>query len=431
MADLINVGTFPNDATGDPARLAFQKINGVLNGTTPIPGPIVLGPPVPPGIALTINNAVGFFGVNITGANPSALYGVEVTNTQAGVASETLGLVVNNDNIRAFIMGKTSSVFAGSRFPGSPVGELSYLQSGGNVPISFVVGSGAGHEALGIGATGGVSVAAPIGGGNALTSNGVVLVDGSALPDGSGSAMRIIASQVAGASVNGLLITGPASSNTGATALVVGATTAAGKSNGVTISAGTNASDFALRVSNAAFTTTFMSIDGTGAVTMPGGINNILTIGGVPVTGNLTGLSINNTSTVDGDVARMTINSGSSTCALWVAGPNQTTPIITSGPSGSQFVIRTLGSNTTPIVFGVSNVYRGQFVAAATGGFVVAQGFACNGVTTPYTGSAGWGTPTGTGVIANFPGASAILTQCSQAIATIIAVLKNTGFMLA
>lgn len=41
---------------------------------------------------------------------------------------------------------------------------------------------------------------------------------------------------------------------------------------------------------------------------------------------------------------------------------------------------------------------------------------------------AGFGTPTGTGVIANFPGAAATLPQCSQAIAQIIKDLKALGF---
>lgn len=39
----------------------------------------------------------------------------------------------------------------------------------------------------------------------------------------------------------------------------------------------------------------------------------------------------------------------------------------------------------------------------------------------------GFGTPTGTGVIANFPGATATLAQCSQAIAQLITDLKNLG----
>ena len=41
----------------------------------------------------------------------------------------------------------------------------------------------------------------------------------------------------------------------------------------------------------------------------------------------------------------------------------------------------------------------------------------------------GWGTPTGQSRIASFPGASATLVQCSNAIAQIIADLKTHGML--
>jgi len=40
----------------------------------------------------------------------------------------------------------------------------------------------------------------------------------------------------------------------------------------------------------------------------------------------------------------------------------------------------------------------------------------------------GWGTPTGNAVVTNFPGATATLAQCSQAIAQIITQMKTFGF---
>lgn len=49
-----------------------------------------------------------------------------------------------------------------------------------------------------------------------------------------------------------------------------------------------------------------------------------------------------------------------------------------------------------------------------------------NGATPPAK-VTGFGTPTGTGVIANFPGATATLAQCSQAIAQLITDIKNFG----
>jgi hypothetical protein len=53
-------------------------------------------------------------------------------------------------------------------------------------------------------------------------------------------------------------------------------------------------------------------------------------------------------------------------------------------------------------------------------------GVGLNGAT-PVGKVTGFGTPTGTGVIANFPGATATLAQCSQAVAQLIADLKNLG----
>lgn len=49
-----------------------------------------------------------------------------------------------------------------------------------------------------------------------------------------------------------------------------------------------------------------------------------------------------------------------------------------------------------------------------------------NGATPPAK-VTGWGTPTGTGVVANFPGAAATLAQCSQAIAQLINDIKAFG----
>jgi len=49
-----------------------------------------------------------------------------------------------------------------------------------------------------------------------------------------------------------------------------------------------------------------------------------------------------------------------------------------------------------------------------------------NGATPPSQ-VTGWGSPTGAGVVASFPGATATLAQCSQAIAQIITDLKAMG----
>jgi hypothetical protein len=51
------------------------------------------------------------------------------------------------------------------------------------------------------------------------------------------------------------------------------------------------------------------------------------------------------------------------------------------------------------------------------------------GSSAPY--ASGFGTPTGNVVIANFPGATATLVQCSETIAELIAVLKSAGIIAA
>lgn len=47
----------------------------------------------------------------------------------------------------------------------------------------------------------------------------------------------------------------------------------------------------------------------------------------------------------------------------------------------------------------------------------------------PPSQSTGWGTPTNTGVISNFDGSAATLTQCSEVIAELITILKNFGLL--
>jgi hypothetical protein len=61
-----------------------------------------------------------------------------------------------------------------------------------------------------------------------------------------------------------------------------------------------------------------------------------------------------------------------------------------------------------------------------TNAMVIIGALACNGVAPPAQ-VTGFGVPTGVGVINNFPGATATLAQCSQAIAQIIKDLKAFG----
>jgi hypothetical protein len=89
---------------------------------------------------------------------------------------------------------------------------------------------------------------------------------------------------------------------------------------------------------------------------------------------------------------------------------------------------------TTNIAAAQIKFMAGNAVAAgtvsATGTWAFPGAVGINGAT-PYAGSAGWGTPTGTGVVTNYPGASATLVQTSTVVATLIAILKNFGLMFA
>lgn len=106
-------------------------------------------------------------------------------------------------------------------------------------------------------------------------------------------------------------------------------------------------------------------------------------------------------------------------------GPNNT--LFRVNTNNSQVNIQAIGSSTS-MSFQTSGGVA-LILTAASANAQFTGSLSMNNLT-PYAGSAGWGTPTGTSVIANFPGASASLVQCSTAIATIIAILKNFGLML-
>lgn len=61
------------------------------------------------------------------------------------------------------------------------------------------------------------------------------------------------------------------------------------------------------------------------------------------------------------------------------------------------------------------------------GNIIASGGIAVNGATSPPAKLTGWGTPTGGSVVNNFPGSTATLAQCGEAISEIIATLKAMG----
>jgi hypothetical protein len=92
------------------------------------------------------------YAIDITSASTADVRGIFVNNSTSGAIAGTYGIIIGNDTTRTFIMGKTSSGWSGSKFVGSPAGELSWFQSGGNIPISFAVGTTP-TEQLGISTT--------------------------------------------------------------------------------------------------------------------------------------------------------------------------------------------------------------------------------------------------------------------------------------
>jgi hypothetical protein len=103
-----------------------------------------------------------------------------------------------------------------------------------------------------------------------------------------------------------------------------------------------------------------------------------------------------------------------------------------SGNTGTQLVMNTLGSNN--FIDMVSFTAAGQTGYSGTPGtfnFInyFSAGNSSQCISQGIVPTTGWATPTGTGVIANFPGATATLAQCSQAIATILTYLKQANFI--
>ena len=87
--------------------------------------------------------------------------------------------------------------------------------------------------------------------------------------------------------------------------------------------------------------------------------------------------------------------------------------------SGAQII--TQGSD--PIIIGTNNTTR--IAISATGTLSLYSGAA------GWSQLAGWGTPTGAVVVSNFPGATATLIQCSEALAYVIGCLKALGALAA
>ena len=194
----------------------------------------------------------------------------------------------------------------------------------------------------------------------------------------------------------------------------------AGTALGVLIDAGTNAADWALRVTNQALTRTLFNVGGAGNVTMPGAVSGAT----LQVTGADTGgtaLVVNGTGSTNPPVAITGGNvAGQSNGLAIFAGTNASdNPLfINSAASATLLTLNGLGAMT---VGGVANQTAGSI--NTSGGFYV------NNVKQPTWAAplAGFGTPTGNVVVTNFSGAAATLVQCSNTIAQILLTLKAAG----
>lgn len=115
-----------------------------------------------------------------------------------------------------------------------------------------------------------------------------------------------------------------------------------------------------------------------------------------------------------------------------------------AGASGVAIGVTVAGSNgslTGNCVKGTTHTYAVYLDGPITGVEVIGGNYAAgtlgiisnnngaNKILTPSPPSTGWGTPTGNGVIINFPGATATTAQCAQVIAQLIVLMKKLGVL--
>lgn len=173
---IINTGTFPNDATGDPAQTAFIKINnnfGQLFGTS---AGVVFGPPPfpPGGIAVTINAAQNSPALVINGAAGASAVTIVPAAGQIGLTVTTLavsgGSTFNAANNAAAIINATSG-FVSLGFAEANVTKWQIVENLSTTGRLSFFSNTTGAEQLGLSSAGNVTIAAPSSG-NALTVNG-------------------------------------------------------------------------------------------------------------------------------------------------------------------------------------------------------------------------------------------------------------------
>lgn len=328
---------------GGTGSAIFTPTAGVAQNITSVSGS--------DGVDMTYNQSPGVgFAYNITGTSTADVRGINVTNSTNGATAGVYGLIVNNSGSNGLTIGKTAPSWSGSKWTNAPAGEISWVMSGGAIPLTLGVNQ---KQNIGIDAAGDVTVGPPNGGTNtALTVNAVASGHGIDINPGNSASvglgindpgsnntqvrintnntqtqiqfngtvsqgsLAIGATNVltvgtnrnvtiaAPASGNSLTINGLAGTNNPA-AVINGGTTAS-QSNGLLIQAGTNSSDTALNVANGAVSQSLFSIFGDGGINAgnpTGGDQGLGTV-------NATGLFINGVAV---STSSVTISSGSFT----------------------------------------------------------------------------------------------------------------------
>lgn len=353
---IINVGQFANDATGDPARTAFIKINqnftDLFGGTVPI-SQLIVGPP-----------PAGQTAVAVTGTGGAPAMTITAVAGTASLAATGGPILVTNNGLPNYVLNSTGPTFAMLQNDAAGLWSIAV-----NPTAAFTSGT----PVIQWNNTGNVTIPAPSLG-TALSVSGTtslatllataatataLTVGGTAVPGGVSLTISNT-STVTGAfsrlSVNAsttqvnLYAANPAQ----ATALVTGGPTGA---QGVLLTFATYPLVFGTNNTYAG------QIDQNQQWTINGLNGAPLTVGGNAVTGTITS-AITNISSTDGDVARLAISASTTNLSIFCTNLNQSGPIITGGPVGAQATFRTLGAQ--PIVFGTGNTYRGQITGAGT-----------------------------------------------------------------
>lgn len=373
------------------------------------------------GVGITVNGAAATNAINVIPA--SAAVGIKIAGADVSVMQLLSSAATNRADL---VFGNPGGIGRIGMDGGqvllsdSTNGDLAIVSAGQAVRIGNTNG---GTTSVTVASTGGVQIGAPTGGdkgagtlnvdsgifidnvavstavgANPSASVGLSAVNGSATTfmrsDGAPALSQSIVPTWTGAHTftpgSGVAITGNGVANAYVEKLVGNSTT--GQSPGLLIQAGTNTADQALTIKDQAQANNLFIVAGNGGVYLgnsatnqgagtinapaglftatetitPAGSGTALQVGGNSITGTLTS-SISNTSTADGDVARLVIGDGAANGQLGVFNAANSTAVLTNGPTGAAVVLKSFGSY--PLVFGTNNTWRGAIDSA--GGWTV------------------------------------------------------------